>query len=47
MVPEENLAFVILTNKNSSLYYSMMYKTLDVFLGSDEKDWERYDARPD
>lgn len=39
MVPEENLAFVILTNKNSSLYYPMMYKTLDVFLGGDEKDW--------
>ncbi len=39
IVPEENLAFVILTNKNSSLYYPLMYKTLDVFLGGDEKDW--------
>ena len=39
LVPEENLAFVILTNKNSSLYYPLMYKTLDVFLGGEEKDW--------
>ncbi|MBP7838382.1 MAG: serine hydrolase [Bacteroidales bacterium] len=39
MAPEENLAFVILTNKNSNLYYPLMYKTLDTFLGGEEKDW--------
>jgi len=42
MVPEENLGFVILTNKNSSLYYPLIYKTLDVFLGGDEKDWSQF-----
>lgn len=42
MVPDENLGFVILTNKNSSLYYPLLYKTLDVFLGGDEKDWSAF-----
>jgi hypothetical protein len=42
MVPDENLGFVILTNKNSSLYYPLIYKTLDVFLGGDEKDWSSF-----
>jgi len=41
LVPEENLGFVILTNKNSSLYYPLVYKTLDVFLGGDQKDWSQ------
>ncbi|MBE0640003.1 MAG: serine hydrolase [Bacteroidales bacterium] len=39
MVPDENLGFVILTNKNSSLYFPLMYKTLDVFLGGEDNDW--------
>ncbi len=39
LVPEENLGFVILTNKNSSLYFPLVYKTLDIFLGGDQKDW--------
>lgn len=39
-IPEENIGFVILTNSLSSLYYPLMYKTLDVLLGaSDDKDW--------
>jgi CubicO group peptidase (beta-lactamase class C family) len=42
MVPEENLGFVILTNKNSSLYNPLVYKTLDEFLGGEEKDWSRF-----
>jgi CubicO group peptidase (beta-lactamase class C family) len=42
LVPQENLAFVILTNKNSSLYFPLVYKTLDVFLGGEEKDWSRW-----
>jgi CubicO group peptidase (beta-lactamase class C family) len=42
MVPDENLGFVILTNKNSSLYYPLVYKTLDVFLNGDNKDWSRF-----
>ena len=42
MVPDENLGFVILTNKNSSLYYPLIYKTLDVFLGGDDKDWSSF-----
>ncbi|MCF8371885.1 MAG: serine hydrolase [Bacteroidales bacterium] len=39
MVPEENLGFVILTNKNSTLYYSLIYKILDTFLSDDKTDW--------
>jgi len=42
MVPDENLGFVILTNKNSSLYYPLMYKTLDVFLDGGDKDWSAF-----
>ncbi|HPE34978.1 MAG TPA: serine hydrolase [Bacteroidales bacterium] len=39
LVPEENLGFVILTNKNSSLYFPLLYKTLDVFLDGNSRDW--------
>lgn len=42
MVPDENLGFVILTNKNSSLYYPLMYKTLDVFLNGGDEDWSMF-----
>nr|NQU90671.1 serine hydrolase [Bacteroidota bacterium] len=42
MVPEEDLGFVILTNKNSSLYYPLIYKTLDLFLSDDGKDWSEF-----
>jgi len=42
MVPDENLGFVILTNKNSSLYYPLMYKTLDVFLDGGDEDWSEF-----
>ncbi|MFP4469097.1 MAG: serine hydrolase [Bacteroidales bacterium] len=42
LVPEEDLGFVILTNKNSSLYYPLVYKTLDVFLGGEERDWSAF-----
>ena len=39
-IPEENLGMVFLTNKNSSLYYPLKYKTLDVLLGAEEEtDW--------
>lgn len=38
-VPEANLGFVILTNKNSSLYYPLSYKILDAFLSVDTTDW--------
>jgi CubicO group peptidase (beta-lactamase class C family) len=38
-VPEENLGFVILTNKNSSLYYPLSFKILDAFLSDDTTDW--------
>ena len=39
-IPEENLGFVILTNKNTSLYYPLKYKILDVLLGAEEEeDW--------
>lgn len=41
-VPEENLGFVILTNKNSSLYYPLAYKILDTYLSSDDIDWSNY-----
>ena len=39
LVPEEDLGFVILTNKNSSLYYSLFYKILDAFLSNESTDW--------
>lgn len=42
MVPDENLGFVILTNKNSSLYYPLMYKTLDTFLDGGDEDWSKF-----
>lgn len=38
-VPEANLGFVILTNKNSSLYYPLSYKILDTYLSNDTIDW--------
>jgi CubicO group peptidase (beta-lactamase class C family) len=39
-VPEEGLGMVFLTNKNSSLYYPLKFKTLDVLLDAgEEKDW--------
>jgi hypothetical protein len=39
-VPEENIGFTILTNKNTSLYYPLKYKTLDILLGAEEEtDW--------
>jgi hypothetical protein len=42
MVPDINLGFVILTNKNSSLYYAMMMTTLDAFLGGETRDWSLF-----
>ncbi len=42
MVPDMNLGFVILTNKNSSLYYPMMLTTLDAFLGGETRDWSQF-----
>ncbi|HZK08152.1 MAG TPA: serine hydrolase [Bacteroidales bacterium] len=42
LVPDENLGFVILTNKNSSLYYPLIYQTLDVMLGGIDKDWSAF-----
>lgn len=39
LIPEENLGIVILTNKITSLYSPVLYKTLDAFLGGEEKDW--------
>lgn len=41
LVPEEKLGFVILTNCNSSLYYPLVYKILDTYLGGEEKDWSK------
>ncbi len=38
-VPEAGLGFVILTNKNSSLYYPLSYKILDTYLSNDTTDW--------
>lgn len=39
LVPEEKLGIVILTNKTTSLYSPIMYKTLDVFLKGVNQDW--------
>ncbi len=39
LVPEENLGIVILTNKITSLYSPIMYRTLDAFLGGEDTDW--------
>jgi CubicO group peptidase (beta-lactamase class C family) len=50
-VPEENIGMVILTNTNTSLYYPLKFKTLDILLGNEvETDWsanflERMDQR--
>ncbi len=42
-IPEENIGFVIVTNANASLYFPMMYKTLDILLGNPEqKDWSKW-----
>lgn len=41
-VPEAKLGFVILTNKNSSLYLPLAYKILDTFLSSDTFDWSNH-----
>jgi CubicO group peptidase (beta-lactamase class C family) len=41
LVPEENLGFVILTNSNSSLYNSLMYRILDAYLAKDTTDWNK------
>ena len=39
-VPEEQLGMVFLTNKNSSLYYPLKYKTLDLMLDAvEDRDW--------
>ncbi|MEN8224130.1 MAG: serine hydrolase [Bacteroidota bacterium] len=39
-IPEEKLGMVILTNKNTSLYYPLKFKTLDILLESElETDW--------
>ncbi|HPF64434.1 serine hydrolase [Lentimicrobium sp.] len=38
-VPEANLGYVILTNKNSSLYLPLSYRILDYFLSDEQTDW--------
>lgn len=38
-VPEAGLGFVILTNKNSSLYLPLFYRILDTFLSDGKTDW--------
>lgn len=39
-IPEENLGFTILTNKITSLYYPLKFKTMDVLLDAEEEtDW--------
>ncbi len=41
-IPEKNIGFVIVTNALSSLYYPLMYKTLDVLLQNPETtDWSK------
>lgn len=39
LVPEEKLGIVILTNKITSLYSPILYRTLDAFFGLEEQDW--------
>jgi hypothetical protein len=39
LVPEEKLGLVILTNSSNYLPTALMYKILDTFLSSEEKDW--------
>lgn len=41
-VPEADFGFVILTNKNSSLYISLVYKILDSYLSKNDKDWSTF-----
>ncbi len=41
LVPEENLGFVMLTNTNTGITSPLMYKTLDIFLSNDDKDWSK------
>lgn len=41
-VPESDFGFVILTNKNSSLYISLVYKILDTFMSESDKDWSAF-----
>jgi CubicO group peptidase (beta-lactamase class C family) len=41
-VPESKLGFVILTNKNSSLYMPLAYKIMDTFLSTDTFDWSSH-----
>jgi CubicO group peptidase (beta-lactamase class C family) len=41
LVPEKKLGFVILTNKNSSLFLPLVYRTLDALLGGKETDWSQ------
>jgi len=41
LIPEEQMGFVILTNKNSSLYSPLVYKTLDMLLGGANTDWSQ------
>ena len=41
LLPEENAAFVILTNSISGIYRSLMYKTLDYLLDKESKDWSK------
>ncbi|MBI9035233.1 MAG: DUF3471 domain-containing protein [Bacteroidales bacterium] len=41
LIPEEKIAFVILTNSLSGMYYPLVYQTLDVLLGQPDKDWSQ------
>lgn len=41
LIPEEKLGFIILTNKNSSLYYPLVFKILDAYLSKENKDWSK------
>lgn len=39
-IPEANIGFVIMTNALSTMYYPLMYQTLDILLDNPEqKDW--------
>ncbi|NVO01874.1 MAG: serine hydrolase, partial [Bacteroidetes bacterium] len=42
LIPEEKLGFVILTNANEMLFYSLYYKILDAFLSDSNADWSKY-----
>lgn len=39
IIPEKKLGFVLMTNSNSSLYYALQYRILDLLLGGIETDW--------